>query len=565
MSKISREVPKAIANFGEKQFKETGALTVEVLRVKEAVLRKHFRQLKGILYLVAVVSRDRVRVYFFNAAGMMVIGENLELSIYEDVRKSSRLVAKFEKPKELTPEELRIEATQELRDALGKAIRRVSRLLALKEPEFPDIFVTRSEKDRNDQSFGIKISEDREMMFEEGITTKSWSEGILLRAAFLLHFNNQQWSSEFVSSIGNGLALSLLKGEARTAWYNECKKRSKGGIWEPILNHMVRHSTTYSPKGYLWLSLLMGELPVDINFLKWKDAITTIHNSIIVPLGTEEHHIIDGFCKTLGNPQQLIKRRHVLESIHLSPRALCDPTPLGVGLSAVVREDQNNESWASIVYNEGSATKSLEILEGDDNTIHSIEYWLNLEDIFPLVGGPLSHGQSIIDHALEKIGIKGSLNKMYEATLELKERPILEPREIAVLERLVLGDLSILFNTFVGSPLAVRNLIEKGVLVLLPDFNHMGIDHDFLIKGSVEKVTIIVHLAPEATIFETDECAYAILSAPTSWNHPIIESARREDVSLWPIVSTRSIRRLLRFEDPYPSGEGPHSWTDTTT
>jgi len=565
LSKISREVPKAIAIFGEKQFKETGASVVEVLRVKEVVLRKHFRELKGILYLVAVISRDRVRVYFFNASGVLVIGENIESTIYDNLRKSSKLLAKFEKPKPLTPEELRIEATQDLRDALGKAIRRISRMLALKEPEFPDIFVTRSEKDKESQSFGIQISENFEIIFEESTISKSWNDGLLLRVAFLLHLENQKWTSEFASSIGNGLALSLLKSEVRTSWYNEWKKRSKGGIWEPVFNHLVHHSTTYLPKGYFWLASLLDGLPSDLDFVNWQNSLQAFHDSITVSLGTEDYHVVDGFCKTLRNPQQLIKRRHLLESIHLSPRALCDPTPLGVELSVVVSDKPLDDSWASIRFVEGSTIKSLEIVESSANTISSIEYWLNIEDVFPLTGGPVSHGLSIIRHALERIGIKKSTNSTFEAALEVKERPMLEQKEIAVLERLVLGDLAILSNTLVGSPLIVRNLVEKGALVLLPDFNHMGFNHDFLIKAPIEEIRMLAQLIPEITILNTHDCAYALLSAPTNWKHALFQVVIREGMSLWPVISTKSIRRLIRCEDVFPSAEGPQSWTEPSS
>ena len=565
MSKISREVPKAIASFGEKQFKETGASLVEVLRVKEVVLRKHFRQLKGILYLVAVVSRDRVRVYFFNAAGIMVIGENLELTIYDDVRKSSKLVAKFEKPRQLTPEELRIEATQDMRDALGKAIRRVSRMLALKEPEFPDIFVTRSETDFGHQGFGIQINEDKELMFEEATIAKSWNDGVLLRAAFLLHFEKQRWNSDFINVVGNCVALSLLKGEARASWYNEWKKRSKGSIWETAFYHFAYHSTTFTSKGFPWLTSLLSELPVDLDFSDWQKSVQIIHDSLTISLGTEDYHIIDGFCKTLKNPQQLIKRRYLLENVHLSPRALCNPTPLGVNLSIAMKDKSNDESWTSIRFIEGSKSKSFEIMESNENSISSIEYWLNLNDVFPLTGGPLSHGQSVIQHALERIGIKKTVNGMYSAILELNQQHVLEKKEIAVLERLVLGDLAILSNTLIGSPLIVRNLIEKGTVVLLPNFNHLGIDHDFLVKGSLETVRVLARLLPEATILNTDDSAYAIISAPTNWKHSFIEAAIKEEVSLWPIISTRSHRRIIRHENPFPSGKEPYSWTETTT
>ncbi|MFW9870018.1 MAG: hypothetical protein ACFFEL_10370, partial [Candidatus Thorarchaeota archaeon] len=111
MSRSAREIPKEVAAFGERQFRETGAAAVEVLRVKAAVMRKHFSKLQGITFLVAVVSLDRVRVYFFNSAGIMLVGENIDPSMYGKVRRASKLIAKFEKPRELTPEELRIEAT----------------------------------------------------------------------------------------------------------------------------------------------------------------------------------------------------------------------------------------------------------------------------------------------------------------------------------------------------------------------------------------------------------------------------------------------------------------------
>jgi len=565
LSKISRDVPKAIAAFGEKQFNETGAAAVEVLRVKEAVLRKHFRELRGILYLVAVVSTDRVRVYFFNAAGVMVIGENLGLSVYDDVRKSSKLVAKYEKPRPLTPEELRIEATQDLRDALGKAIRRVSRLLSLKEPEFPDIFVTRSETERGSQTFGIQITDDSELLFEESIIAKIWHEGLLLRVAYLLHLDRSQWKSDFAGSVGNGIAYSLLKDEAKAAWYSEWKKRSKGSIWEPIVNHFTNHALTYSSKGYLWLTSVLRELPSNIDFSEWVTSVQAVHDSVLVSLGTEEYHIIDGFCKTLANPQQLIKRRYLLESIHLSPRVMCDPTSLGFQLSLEVSEQAAGNTWASILYFDGAIVRSLAVVEGSKHAIDSIEYWLNLEDIFPLTGGPISHGLSIVRHALEKAGFKKPVKGTFEATLEMKIRTQLEQKEAAVLGRLVLGELAILSNTLVGSPLIVRNLVEQRAIVLVPSFSHLGIQPEFLIEGPAERVRELARLVPEATIFESGARANAILSAPTSWKANLVESIAREKVSLWPIISAKSSRRLIRDEVLFPTGDGPHTWTADST
>jgi hypothetical protein len=565
LSKILRVVPKAIASFGEKQFKETGASLVEVLRVKEAVLRKHFRQLKGILFLVAVVSRDRVRVYFFNAAGIMVIGENLELGQYDDIRRSSKIVAKFEKPRPLTPEELRIEATQALRDELGKAIRRVSRALTLKEPAFPDIFVTRQEGEKERQDFGVLITDDNEILFEENTIAKSWSEGLLLRTAFLLHFNHPRWHSDYVNAAGNGVALSLLKDQARIAWLTEWKKRSKGSPWESVVNHFSNHASTYTSRGYNWITSLLGAMPLDADFAAWQQAMCVIHDSLSLSLGTEEYHIINGFCKSLGNPQQLVKRRYLLDSIHLAPRALCDPTALGIHLSIELRDSNDEGAWVWAKYISGTSVKSFQIVQTKEPSIRSIEYWLDLEDLFPLTGGPLSHGRAIISHALARMGLHRPMESTFEVTLELNKSAVLDQKELAVLERLVVGDATILSNSLVGSPLIVRNLVEKGAVSLIPNFNHMGITPEFLIQGPIQLVRRLAHSLPEAMIFNTSSESYGILSAPTNWGHALIEDAAGSGVSLWPVLSTGSTRQILRDEVLFPSGEGHHKWSESST
>ena len=56
MSRSSRTIPKEIAAFGERQFMETGAERVEVLRVKTSTIRKMFKKLSGITYIVTVIS-----------------------------------------------------------------------------------------------------------------------------------------------------------------------------------------------------------------------------------------------------------------------------------------------------------------------------------------------------------------------------------------------------------------------------------------------------------------------------------------------------------------------------
>jgi len=565
VSRSAREIPKALATFGEKQFKETGASAVEVLRVKAAVMRKHFRQLQGITYLVAVISLDRIRVYFFNAAAVMLSGENLDASIYLKVRKSSKLIAKFEKPKVLTEEELRIEATQELRDNFGKAIRKVTRFLASKEPSFPDIFVTRSKNDKLMQSFGFQITEDFEFIFEENQLTQNWTEGLLLRSAFLLHIDKKHWSNESASAIGNGLALILLKEPTRSNWIQIWKKESKGSIWDQVVIHFQEHQETYDSDVFRWLVSIFNESSESAQPQSWIDTLSIIHDSVIVPIGTSEYHAIDGFCKTLGNPNQLIKRRHLLESIHLSPRVFCDGFSLNnqLGISLDLSESEN--TWAKVICLQGSKKQILSIGLNKENLVESIEYCLSFQDIYPSTTGPLSHGLDIVRRALQKLGVVTPSAKTFETKLEMNKNRSFDSKETAVLERLLLGDLEIISNTLVGSPHIVKNLLEKECIVFAPDFNHTGIEPNFVLHGSYDDVKRIGHTTLEATILKYGVDAFGIVSAPTSWQRPLLESVADSNLEIWPIFSVQSNRRLLRCEHLFVEGKKMLRWGDGTS
>ena len=564
MSISVREIPKAIAAFGEKQFKETGAAAVEVLRVKTVVMRKHFRQLKGIVYAVAVISLDRVRVYFFNAAGVMVIGENLDATIYSKVRKSSKLIAKFEKPKVLTQEELRIEATQELRDNLGKAIRRVTRFLAAKEPTFPDIFVTRTKNEAPKQNFGLQVSPDFEFIFEENALSQNWIDGFLIRTAFMLHLEQNRWEDENACAIGNGLAYILLKEPARNHWIQFWKKQSKGTSWYPVVTHFQQHQETYGSDVFNWLVSVIQCSPLNTEPLTWIQALSTIHDSVVVPIGTSEYHAIDGFCKSLGKPNQLVKRRHVLESIHLAPRVMCDGTSLGSQVSVSLGDKEQDNLWASVKITDGSSTQTLAIGTEQEETVDVLEYCLNLEDIYPSSTGPLSHGLDIVRRALEKLGAVSNPASTFEARIEMKKDRFLDTKEIAVLERLLKGDLEIISNTLVGSPRIVKDLLEKECIVLVPDFNHLGIEPTFVMHGSYADIQRIAQSTLEATILKCNSDAYAIVSAPTTWRRPLLESAIDSTLEIWPILSIESERRFLRDENVFVEGKDVIRWSDGT-
>jgi len=560
LPRSAREVPKEIAAFGERQFKETGVPTVEVLRVKASFIRKHFRELRGITFIVAVITRFRVRVYFFNAAGVMLSGENVEVSMYEKVRASSKLIVKFEKPKELSPEEQRIEATQELRDSLTKAIRRVARFLSAAAPSFPDIFVTRSAMEESTQNFGLQITDDGEYLFEESALKTKWIDGLVTRTAFLVHLQPDNSKSEIASLIGNGIALALLKKDGEKAFRELWLKKSKDSDWFPLVNHMIKHTGCYMSTGFIRLLSLLQEVPSASQVKDWKTPIKVIHDDSRVSIGTEEYHIIKRLCQTLSKPRKLNSRKHTLESIHLAPRIICDPTPLDVQISLSYGKP-TDEDWANISYfSDGKIdTRKLGCEEGEPLT--AIEYWLNLEDLYPTSGGLISHGKNVLQKALAALGNRTEPEGTYEASVEFSDTT-LAANEKAVLERLILGQLEVLSNTLIGSPQIISKLLSKGKIAFLPSFNHIGVEMDYLLEGKIDIVRSVAREhSLEATIFRTDTNSIAVVSAPSTWKHGLFEAVTKEGLSIWSILTTTSQRNILRSENLFPD-EKLVTWTD---
>ena len=560
MPRSAREVPKEIAAFGERQFKETGVPAVEVLRVKASFMRKHFRQLRGVTFIVGVITRFRVRVYFFNSAGVMLSGENVEVSMYEKVRASSKLIIKFEKPKELTPEEQRIEATQELRDSLNKAIRRVTRFLSVTSPSFPDIFVTRSAMEESTQNFGLQITNDGEYLFEESALKTKWIDGLITRTAFLAHLQPENSKSEIASVVGNGIALALLKKPGGKAFRELWLKKSRDTDWFPLVNHMIKHVGCYSSAGFIRLLSLLQEVPSVSQVEDWKEPIKVIHDDSRISIGTEEYHIIQGFCQTLSKPRKLNSRKHALESIHLAPRILCDPTPLDIQIS-LSNDKPTGADWANVTYFSDGKIETLKLGLEEGEPLIALEYWLNLEDVYPTSGGLISHGKSVLQRALAALGIRREPEGTYEASVEFSEAN-LAANEKAVLERLILGELEVLSNTLIGSPQIISKLLSKGKIAFLPSFNHIGVDMDYLLKGKIDSVrTVAREHSLESTIFRTNVDSMAVVSAPSTWRNGLFEAATVEGISVWPILTTSSSRNILRSEILFPE-EKLVTWTD---
>ncbi|MFW9799567.1 MAG: hypothetical protein ACFFD9_03975 [Candidatus Thorarchaeota archaeon] len=561
MTRKARGVPKEIASFGERQFQETGASTVDVLRVKAATIRKHFSKLRGITYLVGVVNVDYVRVYFFDSIGVMLVGENVEHAQYEKIKKSSRLLAKYEKVKPPTEEELRIEATEELRQDLAREIRKVVRVLGRKEPEFPTTYVTRGRIESIGQGFGLELNGDGVLVFEQALLEAAGGLGVVTRAAFLQLLSESHRSLELSQAVGNGIGYALMSRDSREKWWEVWSKSSEGSAMEPIVWHLKKHIDTYSWRGFSRILDLIQALPHSAESETQLQAIGHLHEAIEVPLGTQEHIAVKGLCGTLGNLRKLAARRHLLESIHLAPRVICDPTPLGVHLSLKQSETMDNrpDSWLDVEYMKGSEAVLHRLIESEDQVLESISYRLSIEDLKP--GGIVAEGKSVLEWILYSLGFKQKEEVTFESHIEFSDVEI-DAGERAVLERLIQGGLSVLSDTLIGSPQRLNSLVKKGRVILLPDFNHAGLRPNLVLMGRKARIETVASHSVEATLLHTKRRSFAVVSAPSFWMNRVITASAKNDVEVWPILSTYSSKGIVRSEQAFSSESEHPTWSN---
>ncbi|MFQ5831673.1 MAG: hypothetical protein ACE5H4_03130 [Candidatus Thorarchaeota archaeon] len=561
MTRKVRGVPKEIASFGERQFQETGASTVDVLRVKAATIRKHFSKIQGITFLVGVVNVDYVRVYFFDTNGVMLVGENVEHAQYEKIRKNARLLAKYEKVKPPTEEELRIEATEELRQDLSREIKKVARVLGRKEPEFPTTYVTRGKIESTSQGFGLELNGDGVLVFEQDLLEAAGGIGLVTRAAFLQLLSEPRRTLELSQAVGNGIAYALMSRDSREKWWEMWFKRSTDSKMEPLVRHLRKHIDTYSWRGFSRILELIQALPHSAESETQLQAIVHLHDAIEVPLGTEEHIAVKGLCGTLRKPRKLAARRHLLESIHLAPRAICDPTPLGVHLSVKESETKEDEpeSWLEIECMRGSETVLLGLVESKDEVLESITYRLSIEDLKP--GGIVAEGKSVLEWILRSLGVKQKEEVTFESHIDFSDVEI-DAAERAVLERLTQGGLGVLSNTLIGSPQRLNSLVKKGRVILLPDFNHAGLRPTLLLVGERGHVETVASHSVEATLLHTKQQSFAVVSAPSFWMKRVITASAKNHVEVRPVLRVYSNKGIVRSEQTFSSESEHPTWSN---
>ncbi|NWF96547.1 MAG: hypothetical protein HXY34_10450 [Candidatus Thorarchaeota archaeon] len=562
MGAKAREVPKMIAAFGAREFEETGAEAVEVLRVKAETIRKYFKQLHGTAFLVGVINRDRVRVYFFSPAGTLLLGENMDEKTYGALRLTARLLSRYEKPREPTPEELRMEATEELRGLLSRSIKRVARLLGVSEPRFPSLYVSRGVVGESNQSFGMRIEDDGVLFFEENSVNAPWVEGLAIRAGFVLCCPTSSMRDDFTHLVGNAISFSELRPPVQEKWLEAWKTRSKNSALCAFIPHFIKNSETYSHRGFRWLLSLIEAGVGSMNSDVLLRALETLHTSLEVPVGTEELHLIKGLLSTLNSPHRLNQRRHTDAAMHLAPRAVCNTSLLGseLMLRICAPEEASLDSRVRVRYLEGSIERCLELGSMQGERVLSLSYHLDLDDMVPKSGGVMSHGRAVVAWALSRIGLREKDSTPFHIRMSFGSHEQLPADLQAVLERLAIGQLEVLSDTLIGSTQRVESLVRAGHVVLLPDFSHIGVEPSLLLSGPAETVEDVSSRALEATVFNTGNTGYAIVSATATWERAVLSEAVARRVAVYPILASWSSCGLLRHEELMPKSVDGLLW-----
>lgn len=441
-----------------------------------------------------------------------------------------------------------MEATEELRQRISRSLRRASRVLAKTEPDFPNIFVTKRSLETIAQGFGLFHDEEGNLVFEQDSLDSAWGDGIVARASFLQFVDQNLRNTQLVNAIANGFAYAIISENVRDSWRQAWLRVSKDTPVGPIMCHLERHAKSYRWNGFSRLLDFLQIASLDLGIDDTKSVLTTLHESHEVALGHDEHMIIQSFCRSLQKPRQLATKSKVLDVIHLNPRALFDPGPLGISLHLQNDESpEMSDEWLMIRYQDGDALRVLQVGETGDNPLRSLQYRLRLQDIFPKSGGLVSQGRDVIDWILRSIGIETKSDDTFNASISFNDRPC-GAAETAVLERLAEGKVQILENTLVGSLQRVETLLTQERITFVPDFNHMGIELDFLIKGAPNDLQQISDYTLESTIFSFANASYMVSCASGTWRKFLLKAALEKECSVWPIVEAKSKRRLIRSE-----------------
>ena len=195
----------------------------------------------------------------------------------------------------------------------------------------------------------------------------------------------------------------------------------------------------------------------------------------------------------------------------------------------------------------------------------SLDYWLDISDIFPKTAGIISHGSSIHNWVMKLFGLQPRNSHTFETSLNFTDAQ-LSKTETAVLDRLLEGKLEILSNSLIGSPGVMRSLLERGIISLLPTFNHIGINPDFYVRGNKDELQdILLNHVLEATFFNTNEISHAIISSPPPWRNRVIDVVADADFHLYNIIKILPRKPLLRFEDTLTDFSDAFLWSNGPT
>lgn len=246
----------------------------------------------------------------------------------------------------------------------------------------------------------------------------------------------------------------------------------------------------------------------------------------------------------------LAKREQTMPAIHLAPRVIVNSAALGRDLTVEDDGPGSSDALVDIEYLADKRPHHLLIREGGEHRLEAVTYWLDLRDGMGVSRKRMAENP-LLRVILKRFGRQIDLTPTYETTLTFKQTT-LTAQERAVLERLSMGALQILGDSLIGSPEVISSLINKGQLVLLPNFHHVGIYNEYYARGT-EVWPHLRDLVIEASVFSTAECQHAVIAAQPRWNGTLFRTAIDLGIEVSPIITSTSHGGLLRYENVFPN------------
>ena len=540
MRHLERQVLLTLREFVDREFKSKGPESVELLKIKNSTLIKHFKKLKGVTYIVAETFKDYVRIYFFLPQGILLGADNFEHEKYQKARKEARLLYRQAKPKEPTEADLYIEATEHVYKQYNKMVKRVQRILNLKILNEPVVFISKTPLNEQNSLFGTTRNEER-VVFEERYIDNPIMEGLMIREAFRNLCPQPIVSTALCIELGNFVALKMITSEEHDNWKNRWEKYTTN---PEITIHLLHHEFSYNfPNIAELVSHIKGISPTFIEqnpskIIETYHGLHYIRNDNIAYMIEEAYRDIKAYV----DKQQTDMAR----AIHFVPRIIPNYVVFGKTLTL-----SNNPIEEYIMKVQTTENNYYFTNSESGNIVKRYTHYILFQQVMPKKEG-WGLASKMRNWLLRKtLGLSTNTNPI-KISIEFKEtntKPEEDEYEILQDINKYPSHLSIYFEK-------VKEAIAANRAQIFPSFHHVIASPNIVVITSNNASfkyleDKIFTMLPEAHTYAFNKGGFALLHIPMEWWHYIISDIP-DDVKIEHIRVFESNGELYHLPDKNP-------------